>query len=120
GMTEGWWKFTDTKLRPDYPLLSRWGWLDLLRSSGLNDATAITNWDGVAGMGILLAHTSHMDASMETAEVRAALNADRTDWLIFADNRGYAEALINRLSARGEIGVVVLPAENFQALHHSW
>jgi len=120
GMTEGWWKFTDTKLRTDYPLLSRWGWLDLLRSSGLNDATAITNWDGVAGMGILLAHTSHMDASMETAEVRAALSADRTDWLIFADNKGYAEALINRLSARGEIGAVVLPADRYQSLHHSW
>lgn len=120
GMTEGWWKFTDTRLRPDYPLLSRWGWLDLLRSSGLNDATAITNWDGVAGLGILLARTSHMDASMETAEVRAALSAERTDWLIFADNKGYAEALINRLSARGEIGAVVLPSERYQALHHSW
>ncbi len=120
GMTEGWWKFTDTKLRPDYPLLSRWGWLDLLRSSGLNDATAITNWDGVAGMGILLAHTSHMEASMETSEVRAALSAERTDWLIFADNKGYAEALINRLSARGEIGAVVLPSDHYQSLHHSW
>lgn len=120
GMTEGWWKFTDTRLRPEYPLLSRWGWLDLLRSSGLYDATAITNWDGVAGMGILLAHTSRMDASMETAEMRAALGADRTDWLIFADNKGYAEALINRLSARGEISAVALPADRYQALHHSW
>jgi SAM-dependent methyltransferase len=120
GMTEGWWKFTDTKLRVDYPLLSRWGWLDLLRSSGLYDATAVTNWDGVAGMGILLAHTSRMDAAMETAEMRAALDSDRTDWLIFADNKGYAEALINRLSARGEIGKVVLPSEKYQALHHSW
>ena len=32
GLTEGWWRFTDTDLRPDYPLLSRDRWLDLLET----------------------------------------------------------------------------------------
>ena len=34
GLTEGWWAFTDTHLRPDYPTLTRAQWLDVLASSG--------------------------------------------------------------------------------------
>lgn len=38
GMTEGWWRFTDTGLRPDYPLISREQWLELLRDAGFEAA----------------------------------------------------------------------------------
>ncbi|HEX4310699.1 MAG TPA: type I polyketide synthase [Acidobacteriaceae bacterium] len=34
GMTAGWWRFTDTGLRPDYPLVSREKWVGLLREAG--------------------------------------------------------------------------------------
>ena len=30
GLTDGWWRFTDTALRPAYPLLARTQWLELL------------------------------------------------------------------------------------------
>ena len=39
GLTEGWWRFADTALRPDYPLLSRAGWQGLLESRGLDVET---------------------------------------------------------------------------------
>ncbi len=38
GMTEGWWKFEDTDLRPEHALLSRSQWLDLLGSEGCRTA----------------------------------------------------------------------------------
>ncbi|HZT81020.1 MAG TPA: methyltransferase, partial [Gemmataceae bacterium] len=38
GLTEGWWKFADTDLRPDYPLISARRWLDLLRAEGFTGA----------------------------------------------------------------------------------
>jgi len=34
GLTEGWWKFSDRDLRPDYPLLSAEQWQALLEESG--------------------------------------------------------------------------------------
>ncbi len=37
GLTEGWWKFTDTALRPDYPLLSPGRWVDLLQEEKFKD-----------------------------------------------------------------------------------
>ncbi|MEM6717257.1 MAG: methyltransferase, partial [Cyanobacteria bacterium P01_C01_bin.147] len=38
GLTEGWWKFSDRDLRPDYPLLSAEQWQALLAESGLTPA----------------------------------------------------------------------------------
>ncbi|HVT97023.1 MAG TPA: SDR family NAD(P)-dependent oxidoreductase, partial [Acidobacteriaceae bacterium] len=44
GMTEGWWRFTDTGLRPDYPLISREQWLGLLREAGFEaDALGVSS-----------------------------------------------------------------------------
>jgi len=39
GMTEGWWKFSDTELRPNYPLLAKNKWLELLGDLGVGDAS---------------------------------------------------------------------------------
>ena len=41
GMTEGWWKFDDTDLRPDYPLLATSRWLEVLRDTDLDAAALI-------------------------------------------------------------------------------
>ncbi|MEL6764337.1 MAG: polyketide synthase dehydratase domain-containing protein, partial [Cyanobacteria bacterium J06607_6] len=38
GLTEGWWKFSDRDLRPDYPLLSAEQWQTLLAESGFTPA----------------------------------------------------------------------------------
>mgnify|MGYP001792724329 CR=1 FL=1 len=38
GLTEGWWKFTDRDLRPNYPLLSAVQWQTLLAESGFTPA----------------------------------------------------------------------------------
>ncbi|WP_233560151.1 type I polyketide synthase [Teichococcus wenyumeiae] len=40
GLLEGWWRFSDTALRPAYPLLSRRQWLALLRAQGFATAAA--------------------------------------------------------------------------------
>jgi len=36
GLTEGWWKFSDRDLRPDYPLLPAEEWQKLLQENGFN------------------------------------------------------------------------------------
>jgi acyl transferase domain-containing protein/SAM-dependent methyltransferase len=41
GLTEGWWKFHDYDLRPDYLLLGREQWLTFLRSTGFDTTAAV-------------------------------------------------------------------------------
>ena len=49
GLTGGWWAFTDLALRPDYPTLSRDGWLGLLAATGFEGAVALPGDDGRGG-----------------------------------------------------------------------
>ena len=42
GLTEGWWRFRDFDLRPDYPLLTRNQWKNVLEEVGLTDVAAIS------------------------------------------------------------------------------
>ena len=42
---DGWWRFTDTELRHDYPLLSRTQWTDLFETLDF-DAHDIASTDG--------------------------------------------------------------------------
>ncbi len=38
GLTEGWWRFEDQQVRPDYPLMSREMWMQLLTRTGFQSA----------------------------------------------------------------------------------
>jgi NADPH:quinone reductase-like Zn-dependent oxidoreductase/SAM-dependent methyltransferase len=97
GLTDGWWRFTDTELRADYPLMDRARWLDLLRGLGFEAA----------------------DLPGESALSREALIAARKpvaqsptfeaggDWVILADERGVGDELAARLAAAGQTPHVV-------------
>ena len=97
GLTEGWWKFVDRDLRPNYPLLARETWLTTLARTGFGEAEAVAGefdrTDAYAYQTIVLA--------------RAAPTIGR--WLIFADAQGTGDQLAARLRARGELCVMVTP-----------
>ncbi len=40
-LIDGWWAFKDTDLRPDYPLLPRHAWCDLLKQTGFADVVPL-------------------------------------------------------------------------------
>ncbi len=46
GLTEGWWRFSDASLRPEYPLISRDAWIGLLHELGFSDVAPIPVADG--------------------------------------------------------------------------
>src|SRR6185312_802397 len=73
GLTEGWWRFTDKTLRPDYPLLELDGWVALLQSKGL-EVEALS----LPGHSVLLARRAepsrvHRDVGGGAADRCAAL-----------------------------------------------
>ena len=99
GLTDGWWSFTDTELRPDYALLSQPAWLALLRDLGFSEPTALPR---SAEPGDVLSHQSVLLARQPvdaTTPDEAPLLADR--WLVLADRAGRGRELARQLSARG-------------------
>jgi acyl transferase domain-containing protein/NADPH:quinone reductase-like Zn-dependent oxidoreductase/thioesterase domain-containing protein/NAD(P)-dependent dehydrogenase (short-subunit alcohol dehydrogenase family)/acyl carrier protein/ubiquinone/menaquinone biosynthesis C-methylase UbiE len=116
GLTEGWWRFEDYDLRPDYPLLTRDAWENLLQEVGYNDVTALspTKTGSELLHTVLLANVG-ATAPLERATVPALCNAQDTaegeplteteprHWLIFADNKGVGIRLADRLVAMGDL-----------------
>lgn len=81
GLTEGWWRFTDTDLRASYPLVSRACWLTLLAELGFTGGAAIPD-DG------------------QQALLVAQAPAHKR-WLVVGEGAD-AQALATRLHHRGE------------------
>jgi acyl transferase domain-containing protein/NADPH:quinone reductase-like Zn-dependent oxidoreductase/short-subunit dehydrogenase len=87
GLTEGWWRFADRDLRPDYPLLDQAAWLHLLREEGFAEAAAVP-----AGGGA--------DEPFDEQAVIVARRSSSTaagPWLVVEDQGGLADRLSERI-----------------------
>jgi acyl transferase domain-containing protein/acyl carrier protein len=104
GLTEGWWAFDDTDLRPDYATLPREAWLSLLAEQGFEERTALPEGGGHQGtlalQSLLLARATALAARC---------------WLLWADEGGVAARLAERLRARGDECLLVRAGERFMA-----
>jgi acyl transferase domain-containing protein/acyl-CoA synthetase (AMP-forming)/AMP-acid ligase II/acyl carrier protein/phospholipid N-methyltransferase len=92
GLLEGWWRFTDHELRPDYPLLSQEQWIDQLEAHGFGEA--IVADIGIPSPGGL---QSVFIARADEARAQAAQSFE-----ILADSGGVGTALALALEARGQ------------------
>lgn len=54
GLTDGWWRFADSAVRPDHALISADRWCDLLHGTGFAEASAIAV-DGPGRQSVILA-----------------------------------------------------------------
>nr|MDQ2694677.1 SDR family NAD(P)-dependent oxidoreductase [Pseudomonadota bacterium] len=84
GLTDGWWRFADAALRPDYPLLDAGRWVELLRAQG---------FDQIAD----LSPDPHQQALL------AARRAAAARWLVLADAGGLGEELATLIGNAGDI-----------------
>jgi len=109
GLTDGWWRFADTDLRPSYPVLSEEGWLRLLADQGFDAVAIPSNGRGeVDGQALLVARAAPAPApGAETARAEG-------EWLVFADRGGLAEALAAGLRSRGTRVVLIAAGEAYQ------
>jgi microcystin synthetase protein McyG len=90
GLTDGWWRFTDTQLRPAYALLSREKWRDLLSRSGYDDVAVIPD----AGMA---------RGATQQALIMARAPAQRRPWVLVGAADGLGAVLARSLRARGAV-----------------
>lgn len=60
GLTEGWWKFSDLALRPNYPLISAKQWQKLLEKQGFQDAIALPDNSLLSDLqAVIIARSPH-------------------------------------------------------------
>jgi acyl transferase domain-containing protein len=110
GLTEGWWRFTDTDLRPDYPLIDGRQWQALLVDSGFAEAAVIPGNDLDADLftsqAVILAQgpqtSAGEDAPPETRVER---------WVIFSDRGGLGDRLAAQLEADGRPSHRIYPTD---------
>lgn len=106
GLTDGWWRFTDRSLRPDYPLLTRAQWLDLFRNCGFSDAAAFPGKDCPVEQAVFVAQNAEHAAKPGK-------------WIIF-DTGQIGTALGEKLRASGKDYLLVTPGEQRQSDGSHW
>ncbi|RJS23212.1 polyketide synthase [Corallococcus sp. H22C18031201] len=93
GLTSGWWRFSDTDVRPSHPLISSARWKTLLCEAGFTECAALAKEE----------HEASLQAAVLLARLPEASTRDPgRHWLIVADRRGTGAALAERLEALGE------------------
>ena len=111
GLTDGWWKFTDTDWRNSYPLLSENKWQEILIANGFENLEVLSLEDAtgesLSKQAVFLAQNP---APLPTP-------AEQKHWLIFSDRQGTGEALANRLQSQNHNCTVVFPGENYQQIN---
>ncbi|NEQ80604.1 MAG: acyltransferase domain-containing protein, partial [Moorea sp. SIO2I5] len=112
GLLEGWWKFTDYELRPDYPLLSRQQWTKVLSETGFTQVVTLPEVESMAEVfaqqGVIVAQ-----AAPTTLE---STSSTPKGWLILADQQGIAQQLASQLHSAGDVCTLVFAGESYQQL----
>jgi acyl transferase domain-containing protein/acyl-CoA synthetase (AMP-forming)/AMP-acid ligase II/acyl carrier protein len=122
GLTEGWWRYEDTDLRPDHPLLSNHQWTNLLCDVGFAEAVALPEVAADArpedaSAQIMVVAQGPADVATRAASVKT-MTADHGTWLICTDRDGVGEQLADALADTGSRAIVVSTGGEFEDLGH--
>ena len=117
GLTEDWWSFTDTELRPNHPLLSADKWLDLLGEVGFRASTTVPapadTEQANLQTALILAQAPPAGDDPRVEADDAAGDDCRGSWLLFTDDNGVGDRLAESLRARGGTAVQVYAGAAF-------
>ena len=112
GLLEGWWKFQDYELRPDYPLLSRAQWKKVLSETGFTQVVTLPEIEGmpeiVSQQAVIVAQAPQTSESTTTSRPKG--------WLLLADEKGIAQQLAEKLNSLGDVCTLVFPGEKYQQI----
>ncbi len=117
GITEGWFRFVDTELRPSYPLLSREQWVTLLKDEGFREAGALIHeFKNLASTQTVLLARAPAAAPKESREGPLQVNKIAgSNWLILADSGNLGTGIGELIEENG--GAATLIHLNDQGRH---
>ncbi len=103
GLMDGWWRFQDTDIRPESPLLTTEGWLTQLQTAGFDDAREVTSAASESlGNALFLAREPNPDNGQAERPKDVHTPTTQRRWLVFADRQGVGEDLIRRWTDVGD------------------
>ncbi len=109
GLTEGWWKFADLDLRPQYPLLSPAAWMQLLHEEGFADGSVFPAEADLADpdQAVILAQhqsrTAFPGRPQQDGPGRPSYLEERSVWVLVGDSSGLPAGLAERLERDGDV-----------------
>ncbi len=112
GLLEGWWKYTDTDLRPESALLQREQWKSLLKECGFTDVGCFhcSPNDDEAEQSVFV---SFAPQSGKQPERTSDSQSDLGSYLLFADQSGVAENVARTLRKSGYRAIKISLGQNF-------
>jgi len=113
GLLKGWWRFTDTGLRPSDPWITQEKWKDLLHDVGFLDVACVadTRIGAKALHSIVMAQGPEVPEGSVPARPASPAPATVGTWIIFADGGGIGQTVAERFRARGDRPVLVYPGD---------
>ena len=117
GLTEGWWRFTDTEIRSSHALLSEEKWRELLSTRGFSEVAVSPEQDGedvLSNQKLILARAPHAVRSSEERKPDEAVPANREKWLIVGDGNNVGSSMERVLKSRGEECTLVSAGTDFE------
>ena len=99
GLTDGWWRFTDTDVRADYPLMLRDTWRALLDKIGFGNVAMVPSG-------------SQFQQALILAQ---PVSTPRGHWLVFADQEGIAQTLADHLNNLNQTVTLVQSGKTFES-----
>ncbi|MBD2364812.1 SDR family NAD(P)-dependent oxidoreductase [Anabaena minutissima FACHB-250] len=112
GLTEGWWRFSDTELRPNYPLLTSEQWQQVLLQEGYQAAVTLPLAAATQGslnqQSVIVAQAAPIQKTVAAAKFK--------HWLVLSDSQGLGEKLATQLRETGDICTLVFSGEDYKLL----
>lgn len=111
GLTDGWWRFTDTALRPSNPLIAPAQWLELVEQCGYQSAVALPreDADALAASGqpasphvvVVAQNDGQLPETSSSKSPETTSEKGTGTWLLFADQNGVASAIAAKIESEG-------------------
>ena len=119
GMTEGWWLFEDTDIRPLHATMAPQTWNTVLQKNGYSDIAIYSDFEknDVSCQSLIFARAEKLNLEIVAAENVAKTKA--ADWLIFADEKGTSDLIVQHLQSLNKTAIIVKKGSAFKKLSDS-
>ncbi len=119
GMTEGWWLFEDTDIRPDHATMGPDRWKKVLEREAFSDVAIYSDFEknDVSCQSVILARNEKLDLTNMALEESPKLG--EANWLVFADEKGVAGPIASRLAALDKRSTMIKQGKEFREVSES-
>ena len=116
GFARGWWQYVDTDLRSESPLLGRGQWERLLAECAFCDVTSFSAslHEDETDQAVFVAFAPQSEVGQDSDDGMISSGSRPVSYLVFADQGGIADALVDKIEADGGRAICVRAGDQFQ------